>query len=149
MGPTTITRWHECCLGGCLLRVEGGEDEERAAWDTDEVVERLRRIQGGRKGLRKTRRGEKQFLMTEPLCAHLNYGGYERTGFPWDLTLGWRPASFPPAPRFPSVRTALFVDSCFSASLRSLLAFLPPHCFPASLPSPKPSHYIIPLPTCH
>lgn len=34
---------------------------ERAAWDTDEVVERLGRIQGGRKGLRKTRRGESNF----------------------------------------------------------------------------------------
>lgn len=33
----------------------------RAARDTDEVVERLKRIQGGRRGLRKSTRGESSF----------------------------------------------------------------------------------------
>lgn len=122
----------------------------RAAQDTGEVVERLRRIQEGRKGLRKATRGQrKQFLMTEPLSAHLNYGGDEGAGFPWDACLGWRPASFPPAPRSPSVKTAFCVDTCLSASLLlyfSLLLSLPSFlftAFPLSLPSPKPSHYIM------
>lgn len=42
-------------LGGSS---QGRRMRGKAAWDTDEVVGRLRRVQGGRKGLRKARRGE-------------------------------------------------------------------------------------------
>lgn len=81
----------------------------RAAWDTDGGGGAVGKDSGRKEEAKESRERRKQAVMTDPISAHLNSGEDERTSFPGDSSLGWRPARFPSVPRSSNVRTPLFL----------------------------------------
>lgn len=81
----------------------------RAAWDTDGGSGAAGKDSGRKEEAKESQERRKQAVMIDPISAHLNSEGDERTSFPGDSSLSWRPARLPSAPRSSSVRTPLFL----------------------------------------